>query len=277
YLVAVFIQLMFIGNLSMKKTLIALAVAASAVVSGSAMASGWEQNGNGTSVEIGGTLQPVAKVTPWEVKTGNAVTNLNAQVQKGQTSVTVNVNQAIPVLGIRTTAANKTFYGQDGIAPRIDYGNAIDLDKGSFSVFPLTLSVMDNSGDEIGTLTTNMFSAAVVSRLNSGDMFSAFAYEGNGNYAFKGGINGPVVNYSEAVSRLNALDSTLAANFEEQGAKDVGNWRSPNFSDSNESYSAFYGSGIESGEVIKINLSTAVSGNSDITWKASLPVTVTYM
>ncbi|ENK8257946.1 hypothetical protein AB4C84_004676, partial [Escherichia coli] len=47
----------------MKKTLIALAVAASAAVSGSAMA--WTANGTGGSVDLGGTLTPVTKATPW--------------------------------------------------------------------------------------------------------------------------------------------------------------------------------------------------------------------
>ncbi|UMR87358.1 hypothetical protein [Escherichia coli] len=261
----------------MKKTLIALAVAASAVVSGSTMAAGWEQNGSGHSVELGGTLTPIAKVTPWEVKTGDAVTNLNAQIQKGQISVTVGVSTAIPVLGIRTTAVHKTFMGQEGISPQISYGDAIDLNQGQNSVFPLTLSVTDDGGNEIGTLTANMFSAGIVSRLNSGDMFSVFAYEDNGNYAFKGGISSSVASFSDALLRLNALDSTLAANFEEQGAKNVNSWRSPNFTDSSESYSAFYGSGIESGGNINITLNKAASGDSAIVWKAALPVTVTYM
>ncbi|EJN2318881.1 hypothetical protein NPL52_004738, partial [Escherichia coli] len=78
----------------MKKTLIALAVAASAAVSGSAMA--WTANGTGGSVDLGGTLTPVEKVTPWEVKVGDAVTGLDAQIQKGQKVVDVAVNKAIP-------------------------------------------------------------------------------------------------------------------------------------------------------------------------------------
>ena len=73
----------------MKKTLIALAVAASAVVSGSAMAAGWEQNGTGGSVDLGGTLTPVEKATPWEVKVGDAVTGLDGQIQKGDVALVV--------------------------------------------------------------------------------------------------------------------------------------------------------------------------------------------
>ncbi|EOK2317588.1 hypothetical protein ACXAQL_004570 [Escherichia coli] len=68
----------------MKKTFIALVVAASAAVSVSAMAAGWEQNGSGGSVDMSGTLTPVEKVTPWEVKVGDAVTGLDAQIQKDQ-------------------------------------------------------------------------------------------------------------------------------------------------------------------------------------------------
>lgn len=52
----------------MKKTLIVLAVTASVMTSGSAMA--WTLNGSGGSVELGGTLTPAEKVTLWEVKTG---------------------------------------------------------------------------------------------------------------------------------------------------------------------------------------------------------------
>lgn len=101
----------------MKKTLIALAVAASAAVSGSAMA--WTANGTGNSVDLGGTLTPVEKVTPWEVKTGAAVTGLDAQVTQGQTMVDVAVKKAIPVLGIRTQEVGKSFPAQAGINPAI--------------------------------------------------------------------------------------------------------------------------------------------------------------
>ncbi|ECB6686849.1 hypothetical protein E0V17_24080, partial [Salmonella enterica subsp. enterica serovar Poona] len=86
----------------MKKTLIALAVAASAVVSGSAMA--WTVNGGGGSVEIGGSLTPVTKSTPWETAVGAAVTNLNGQVQKNDTKLEISVPNTLPILAIRSTA-----------------------------------------------------------------------------------------------------------------------------------------------------------------------------
>ncbi|ENM7303529.1 hypothetical protein AB8N91_004958, partial [Escherichia coli] len=76
----------------MKKTLIALAVATSAVVSGSAMA--WTAGGNGGSVEIGGTLTPETVVLPWEVKTGSNIADLNAKIKKGQSEVDIVASKA---------------------------------------------------------------------------------------------------------------------------------------------------------------------------------------
>lgn len=105
----------------MKKTLIALAVAASAAVSGSAMA--WTANGSGGSVNLGGALTPVEKLTPWEVKVGAAVNGLNGSIQKGATTVEIPANQNIPVLAIRN---NAVFNGQSGIVPAINYGGAIN-------------------------------------------------------------------------------------------------------------------------------------------------------
>ncbi|EDQ2680440.1 hypothetical protein ZX40_004606, partial [Salmonella enterica subsp. enterica serovar Thompson] len=48
------------------------------------------------------------------------------------------------------------------------------------------------------------------------------------------------------------------------------------FTDSNQTFWATYGSGIESGKIITITLDNAATGDAPITWKASLPVTVTY-
>ncbi|HGE9245928.1 TPA: hypothetical protein ACGBQD_004209 [Escherichia coli] len=74
----------------------------------------WTAGGNGSSVEIGGTLTPET-VLPWEVKTGSNVTGLDAKIKKGQSEVDIVANKAIPVLGIRTIES--TFQGQPGISP----------------------------------------------------------------------------------------------------------------------------------------------------------------
>ncbi|EFU7685756.1 hypothetical protein HSY88_002158 [Escherichia coli] len=265
----------------MKKTLIALAVAASAAVSGSAMAAGWEQNGSGTNVVLGGTLTPVAKVTPWEVKTGAEVTNLNALIQKGQTSVTVSVKQAIPVLGIRTHTAD-AFTGIAEISPQINYGGAIDVNGFSAGVTTLTLDVTDANGKKMGTMSAPFLAGAGMSRTgNNNDAYSAYVYDGYKISSFKGGLGTSAAqvlpDLATVISRVGALDPGFTANFNQQGAKSGKTWRSVAFENKSTQYSGFYGSGIESGSKIAITLDKAVSGDGDIAWKASLPVTVTYM
>ncbi|WP_105455616.1 hypothetical protein [Escherichia coli] len=267
----------------MKKTLIALAVAASAVVSGSTMAADWEQNGSGHSVELGGTLTPTAKVTPWEVKTGDAVTNLNAQVQTGDTSVRVAVNDVIPVLGIRTHSLN-VFPAQSGIAPQINYQNAVAVEDFNNGETTLRLDVTDNAKNKIGTMTAPFSAAGVVSVTNNDTKKVSWdsVYASASGKAFFGGVGkttSGVSDYKGAYSLIEGFSPEFLAKFNKQG---VG---SPSYSEKFEYdfangkyiYSAAYGSGIKSGSIITISLDSPVVGNGEIAWNASLPVIVTYM
>ncbi|EPD0991295.1 hypothetical protein ACR57A_004849 [Escherichia coli] len=177
----------------MKKTFIALVVAASAAVSVSAMAAGWEQNGSGGSVDMSGTLTPVEKVTPWEVKVGDAVTGLDAQIQKDQSVVSIQPKQSILALGIRTTI-NKAFTSQSGIAPQIDFNNAIDLNGFENGVTTLTLDVKDETGsNKIGTLTAPFNTAAAGSITGSTNISDRYGYMSantvnNNTRGFAGGL-----------------------------------------------------------------------------------------
>ncbi|EOW7406882.1 hypothetical protein ACO0LP_004029 [Salmonella enterica] len=265
--------------MNMKKTLIALAVAASAVVSGSAMA--WTANSTGgTSVDLGGTLTPVEKITPWEIQIGAAVTNLDANIQKNQSIVDVAVNKAIPVLGIRTVEA-KAFPAQAGINPVINYNGAVNFDGMKNGVAKLTLSVQNGTtGTKIGTLSADILTGAGVARSDvvGGDAYSAYS---DGNNTFQGGIgsSGQVVNsLGKLRTLLNSINPEFTANFVQLDKPDVGVWRAPSFADGvgkKGSYSAFYGSGIESGKKIQIKLDAPAAADA-IAWKASLPVTVSY-
>ncbi|HHH6940232.1 fimbrial protein [Escherichia coli] len=257
----------------MKKTLIALAVAASAAVSGSAMA--WTANGTGGSVDLGGTLTPADVITPWEVKVGAAVNGLDADIRKGNTTVDIPVNNAIPVLGIRTQSA-ETFQGRAGISPQISYGNAVNVNAFDNGRAPLTLEVK-NAGDvKIGTLTSTFASGAEVSwanRIGYSGKFNVFA--ANPGDGFFGGLaksadkiapNG----WDIAVSILNEF----VANYNDQGAPKEGN-KTEDFVKDSVMYSSFYGSGIQAGEKIRITLDQPAASDA-IAWKASLPVTVSY-
>ncbi|HAV9127636.1 TPA: hypothetical protein JLE90_001593 [Escherichia coli] len=256
----------------MKKTLIALAVAASAVVSGSAMA--WVSNGTGGNVELGGTLTPVAKVTPWEVKTGDAVTNLNADVQKGQKVVEVAVNKAIPVLGIRTISATP-FQGKAGISPQIDYGTAVDVNAFKNGRAPLTLEVKDDSNAKIGTLTTSLGASALISATGASSR-NSHAYSDTAGQGFFGGLPKNKAETPDENVAFNVMPE-VAEHYNSQGVKPYGVGLSTDFANIATTYSGYYAAGIESGKIIKITLATAVAGDSQIQWKASLPVTVSYM
>ena len=261
----------------MKKTLIALAVAASAAVSGSAMA--WTANGTGGSVNMGGTLNPVDKVTPWEVKVGAAVNGLDAVIRKGNTTVDILVNNAIPVLGIRVAdAINKTFIGgQPDIVPQIDYHGAVDTNAFNAGAVPVNLKVKNAQNQEIGTMVVDMIAYGESSWSGSGNQpGKKQLFANNAGNAFFGGLGHgeSAVSTGGLYERIVAIDSGFVANYTDQNvpAKAAG---IEDFSGS-DNYSAFYGSGIEQGKVITLTLNSPAQGDAPIIWNASLPVTVSY-
>ncbi|MBW5840160.1 hypothetical protein [Yersinia enterocolitica] len=259
----------------MKKTLIALAVATSAAVSGSAIA--WTANGTGGSVDMGGTLNP-GKVTPWEVKTGDAVTGLDAKIQKGQKVVDIAVNKAIPVLGIRTQTS-QAFRGQTGISPQINYGGAVNVDAFNNGRAPVTLEVKDKTDAKIGMLTTSLGASALVSVYSEhGGAWRGYhhAYASAAGQGFFGGLpknKAATPDYNIAKEVM----PEVADHYTDQGAGYRPVDANETFTNTKYTYSAYYGAGIEKGKTIKITLDQAASGDAPIQWKASLPVTVTYM
>lgn len=257
----------------MKKTLIALAVAASAAVSGSAMA--WTANGTGGSVDLGGTLTPADVVTPWEVKTGDAVTGLDAQIKKGQKTVDIAVNKAIPVLGIRTQTT-QVFQGQPGISPQIDYGAAVDVNAFKNGRAPVTLEVKDdNTKAKIGTLTTSLGASALVSVKGEWRAGYSYIYSGETGRGFFGGLPKNRAQVPNENIALNVMPE-VADHYTSQDTPYSEVSFAPKFNDPVNAYSGYYGAGIEQGNTIKITLDQAVSGDAPIQWKASLPVTVFY-
>ncbi|EJE7990487.1 hypothetical protein M5016_004179 [Escherichia coli] len=260
----------------MKKTLIALVVAASAAVSGSAMAADWVQNGTGGSVDLSGTLTPEQLVTPWEVKVGAAVSGLDANIRKGDTNVDVPVKSAIPVLGIRTQTA-EAFQGEAGITPQIDYHGVVDFSQNEWGNAPVTLEVFDKSSNKIGSLQTVLTTAAVYSAKNGADLkYGGMAVTSSSN-AFSGGLGdfSSALGYSDAVAELNNLSNEFLEKYTKQGAQSE-EGKSMSFSNVDYTFSAAYGSGIKQGRAVKITLDQAATGDTPIQWKASLPITVSY-
>ncbi|HCQ3388260.1 TPA: fimbrial protein [Escherichia coli] len=255
----------------------ALAVAASAAVSGSAMA--WTANGTGGSVDLGGTLTPTDVISPWEVKVGAAVNGLDANIRKGDTIVDIPVKNAIPVLGIRVADATwKAFRGQPGITPKIDYHGAINVNDFSRGEVPLTLDVKGTQDQKIGSLTVNLSAGAEYARYNpstdKGEKYMLYQ-NGEGELFFGGlGTNSDAIS-SSAWNLANSLDPEFVANYNDFGVSKISSPYYGNVDNAEFNYSAFYASGVEQGKTIKITLEQPAASDA-IAWKASLPVTVSY-
>ncbi|EBS5347795.1 hypothetical protein EUQ05_20370 [Salmonella enterica subsp. enterica serovar Saintpaul] len=262
--------------MNMRKTLIALAVVSGAFISGNVMASDWTPNGTGGSVELGGTLTPVDKTTPWSVKVGGGVSDLNAQIVKDQNVVSIPVVKPILFLGIAPT--DGSFWGRKGITPQIDYNGAIDLDKFSNGVTKIKLPVKDKEQNSIGYMEAG--ATAVGGRLwkenNSDAIFYQAMYADEPGYGFYGGVaksaDGlPEQDVNKAlVEKLDPeITKSMWHNNYWAGAAGRGLF------ETEHEYQGYYGSGLMDTE-IKITLDTPPKGDDSFEWHASLPVVVSY-
>ncbi|EPT7881217.1 fimbrial protein [Escherichia coli] len=258
----------------MKKTLIALAVVASTAASGSAIADSWITGGTGGTVEMGGTVAIVADSnSPWAVKTGAVVNNLDANIVAGGTVATVALGTDISILSIRS---DQIFKGRVGIAPQIDYGGAVDIDSFSKGYAPLTLEVKNSKDEKIGTAKTSIFAVALVSNVySSGGGGRSSMYAPKTGYAFWGGV-AKSKDLAAPYNRASfSFVTEAAANYSEQGVSVAPGFGAGSVSSPSSTYSGFYASGIEKSKTIVITLDEPAT-SSAISWKASLPVTVSY-
>ncbi|ELG0279979.1 hypothetical protein RNV24_003765 [Salmonella enterica] len=256
----------------MKKTLIALAVAASAAVSGSAMA--WTASGTGGDVNFGGTLTPSSKVTPWETRAGAGVMGLDAEVTQGQRLVQITTPHAVEILSIRTKDV-EAFQGgvNPGINPQIDFhGAAGDFNAGK-SI--LSMEARNVEGVNIGSVTVAM-SAGAMGSTSKG--FKSDIFAPNVGDGFFGGVS---TSREQAYTNIYAFArdqgfSDVIAKFDTQGVVGLTSKGIVNFNETSRKYSAFYIAAVASGEKFTVTLDNPVSGDGQIQWKASLPVTVSY-
>ncbi|EED3234570.1 hypothetical protein QH89_001171 [Salmonella enterica subsp. enterica] len=255
----------------MKKTLIALAVAASAVVSGSAMAA-WIANGGGGQVEIGGSLTPVTKATPWETAVGAAVTNLNGQVQKNDTKLEITVPKTLPILAIRSTAQ---FTGRAGIVPTIKYGWIGD-DWNNSSV-TASAAVRNEAGQVIGKAVFPLTAQGIVAaaKLDGSRPYQRLmaANEGQGYF---GGLPTAPSSIADVRSVIFEGWPDIANNFVIPEGASMGNPWSETFSESDWKFSSYYGSVIAKNSIVKMTMNAPVSADASFKWKIGLPATVTY-
>ncbi|EHJ7851189.1 hypothetical protein KB152_004507 [Salmonella enterica] len=264
----------------MKKKLIALMLGA-ATVSSSVMA--WEPNGLGGKVDFGGvvTINSISTKNPWEVFVGGKASGLDANVTTGATTVKIPLSTSIPVLGIRTKDKS-AFPGAAGITPQINYGGKVDLSSFNNGLTTLTIDVNDSSNSKIGTMTAPFYAAAEVSTRNSVDSTwkRGLVLPKKAGDAFFGGLatndSGIPTHAGVAESTLDSIDPAFSANWVDQGLGITDDRWTNTFSRSNETFSAFYGSGIQPGEAIVLNLDAPFNSSTVIQWNAQLPIVVSY-
>ncbi|EPD0991261.1 hypothetical protein ACR57A_004808 [Escherichia coli] len=155
----------------MKKTLMALAVAASAAVSGSAMAAlGAFDAGNtqGTVKFAGSITKPEIK-NEWVWALGEGYDNYSHKTNdltESGTKLTVTATDAMPLLAGKTKNA---FAGVSGVAPQIafsDFKGSITpawSDTATDGSGTMTLAVRDGQRQEIGAMTLNIKGIAQLS------------------------------------------------------------------------------------------------------------------
>ncbi len=255
----------------MKKTLIALAVTTATIMSGGVMAATWN-NGTtgGMAFEMSGTLSPATATTPWEVAIGDPNTNLNATMSASGTEGTINVGNAISVLGIRSVSGGFTGAAVgSGLLPQIQYGNNAVNNFTTNGMATLSLDVT-SSGTTIGSLVSDIQTVAVASNGTDGASLNAY----DASVAFNGGVAGSedkTVPAAQAVQTIQALFPEALDNWDNTPVTTNTAW---SFSNTSKTFHAAYASGIPSGSVMTIKLNNALS--SDVLWQANLPITVTY-
>lgn len=280
----------------MKKTLIALAVVASAV---SGVAHAWTTGDFTGTVDIGGRIDENNYRQKWEWKVGtglNGFTNALKDLTENGTKLTITVQGDKPILlGKTTEAFSVPSSGGLGAIPQIafaDYkGDPVILENSAGETNAghafLVLPMKDATGADVGHVKVNASyaGAALGSKDTYANLFSL--YGGSVEKIFNGGlpINVPRAELRSGVAaaartelfgslsrddmtaQLQAIVPAAAVDVREYGV-------SASTSMNNQITSAAYALGIADGQTIVATFNNAVTESTQ--WNAPLTVNVTY-
>ena len=267
----------------MKKTLIALTVAAGAVMSVSGVANAYTPAFSNGDISLGGTISTPVQASLYEGKVGS-LTGLDATIPVGQTSATITVNGEGGLLALRSVESGIVSTASDKIA-NITFDGKTLLDAASGTAFnsgviDMTLDAHDSTGNKIGNIVFPMQVAAVTVTVDdaASTAVGASLYSPNDSTVFYGGLpktkEGALQTYSGAMSKIEGLFTDIGENLPEitsQGAYA----ELKNFGAADKTFHTAYAAGINSGDTVTINLDNAAT-TGDVSWTASLPVVVTY-
>nr|AAR24463.2 putative colonization factor [Escherichia coli] len=281
----------------MKKTLIALAVAASAV---SGMAHAWTNGDFNGSVDIGGSITADDYRQKWSWAVGsdiNGFSNALTDLTDGGTKLTITVSGNKPILLGKTTEAFAAPVDAGvGAKPQItftDYeGQKVALqyehnNKDGLGYFVLPMKNTD--GTKIGSLKANVAYAGAASVGKDGQGYIGSLSERDWSI-FKGGLgaygSASVLDGGDAAAERTALFGSLSQ------ARDASTDSSPKMQEfpvltartgsigENMKYtdgtvvSTAYAMGIANGQTIEATFDQAVTASTQ--WSAPLNVAVTY-
>lgn len=272
----------------MKKTLIALAITASAV---SGMAHAWTNSDFNGEVDFGGTITPDKSGWVWTVGQGyDHFTNKISDLTNSGKKLTIPAKQNMPLLLGKTTAA---FLGGPGLAPQIAFSDskgritpvwASDNAEGT-----MTLTVSDADQKEIGTVTLDVkaIAPAAWAKVDKSSSISV-RYLDNTAGALVGatGMFGETPHFAPVATILDAFGAPTLKELQDQvkaypGLSDIAYdtsdliaSSSDDFTDAAWAYAAFYVLGIPNGKSIVVDFNSPIT--SEIQWKAPLMMQVSY-
>ncbi|WP_105198664.1 fimbrial protein [Escherichia albertii] len=280
----------------MKKTLIALAVAASAV---SGMAHAWTNGDFNGSIDIGGSITADDYRQKWSWAVGsdiNGFSNALTDLTEDGTKLTITINGDKPILLGKTNEAFSTpVAGGIGAKPQItftDYeGQTVELQyrhnkKDGLGYFVLPMKNTD--GTKIGSLKANVAYAGVASVGKDGQGYIGSLSERDWSI-FKGGLgaygSASVLDGGDAAAERTALFGSLsqAEMLQQIQAVNAGvsglDSRTGSIGENMEHtdgtvVSAAYAMGIANGQTIEATFDQAVTASTQ--WSAPLNVAVTY-
>ncbi|HEK5774467.1 TPA: hypothetical protein SO392_004468 [Escherichia coli] len=270
----------------MKKTLIALAVAASAAVSGSAMA--WSNGDFNGSVDIGGTVTPPPN-SPWQWKMGAPITGLDTSWDKLSASneATFNINTAKPlVMGKLETPT----IGGPNLAPQVTWQDAkgqkitpVFDNTGNGSRLSLNAAVMDKAGNnELGSAVLHIHAYGLAAKYNvannTGLNYQPIRSPNVGNVGYgmlSGEMAGILQSADQTLTAINALATEeIFTQAMKQGAKPKDQAVSMTFTSPEKKNTAALVAGFEPGDSVVVTFNQRPTSTTE--WKIPVGVTVVH-
>ncbi|MBP0551497.1 F41 fimbrial protein [Escherichia coli] len=287
----------------MKKTLIALAVAASAVVSGSSVAAlgGWTEGQPNGSIDIGGTITNPKSDMKWLWAVGEGMNNYEhtvSQLSNGGTELTVSIDNDTPFLAAKMNKAVRAPI--TGIIPKVEltsYDQSVAaMNFQSDSSATLTVKVKDGNNDtQIGELVIPLqVGAGGVTYENTSPSTNFARLSVGGAGTMLEGIVKPNASSTPSIAlkwsgvttddikneliasytTVNEVTTLNSVNVSDSGWVNYADLSHGNYLSTSAARYVVYGAGIPAGSNLALTFNKPITGETQ--WKAPVTVNVTY-